>query len=114
MRRRLGSCCCARHRIRCVITFDDLFRYVDVLGGIVDGNLCIIQDQRESILRGILADDLDHFLADSANRLVAVVVEIVLCVLGGSLQQLLFIFRLALRRPCSSSLKVVACFVNWS
>ena len=91
-----------RYRIRRVIALDDLFCNLDVFGGEVNGYLGVIQNQGETILRSIVINDPDHLLADLINGLVAVVVEIVLGILGRTLQLLLLLFRVAIQPPLLS------------
>src|ERR1035437_5150927 len=86
---RRGFC----HWIRSIVLFNDVSRDLDIFGSEVHGNLCVIQDQCEPIFRRIFVNNLYHLYADPVDDLVPVMVEVVLCVLGRSLQKLLLLFR---------------------
>ena len=103
-----------RHWVRRVIKLDDLGGYFDIFGGEVNRNLGVIHDQGKAILLGIFIDDLDHFLADAVNGFVAITVKIVLRILGGALEEFLFLFRVTVKAGLLVVAQVVTCFVNWS
>src|SRR5579862_9469590 len=81
-RRGFGSCGCIRKRVRRIVKFNDVRGNLNLFGGIVNGDLGIINDQDEAIFLGIITNDSDHLLPNPAYGLFRVGVVVTLGVVG--------------------------------